>query len=96
MILLPNSCHSITNNICAYLVPDGPTVVNANMYLRSFEGVNDVKMEYRVQITLRQQWNDPRLKYQYKLTKAECKGTSYKTGCFCTNSLSTPNDSYFC
>ena len=88
--------YSITDiPICACLVPDGPTVVTANMYLRSFEDVNDVKMEYRVQITLRQKWNDPRLKYHHKLTKAECKHFLTKTGHFCTNSLSNPNDTFF-
>jgi len=58
---------------------DGPTVVTANMYLRSFEDVNDVKMEYRVQITLRQKWNDPRLKYHHKLTKAESEKIKFLT-----------------
>lgn len=42
---------------------DGPTVVNVNLYVRSFEKIDDVKMEYSVQITFRQQWNDHRLAF---------------------------------
>jgi len=42
---------------------DGPTVVKVNLYFRSFEKIDDVKMEYSVQITFRQQWNDNRLAF---------------------------------
>lgn len=41
----------------------GSTVVNVNLYFRSFEKIDDVKMEYSIQITFRQQWNDHRLKF---------------------------------
>ena len=40
---------------------DGPTKVLVNLYVRSFEKIDDVKMEFSVQITFRQQWNDNRL-----------------------------------
>lgn len=45
---------------------DGPTIVNVNLYFRSFEKIDDVKMEYSVQITFRQQWNDNRLAFDDK------------------------------
>ena len=31
-----------------------------NLFVRSFEKIDDVKMEFSVQITFRQQWNDNR------------------------------------
>jgi hypothetical protein len=31
----------------------GVTVVNANLYVRSFEKIDDVKMEFSIQITFR-------------------------------------------
>ena len=40
--------------------PDGPTTVLVNLFVRSFEKIDDVKMEFSVQITFRQQWNDNR------------------------------------
>ena len=40
-----------------------PTVVLCNLYVRSFEKIDDVKMEFSVQITFRQQWFDNRLVY---------------------------------
>jgi len=42
---------------------DGPTKVMVNLYVRSFEKIDDVKMEFSVQITFRQQWNDNRLSF---------------------------------
>ena len=42
---------------------DGPTKVHVNLYVRSFEKIDDVKMEFSVQITFRQQWNDNRLAF---------------------------------
>ena len=39
---------------------DGPTTVFVNLFVRSFEKIDDVKMEFSVQITFRQQWNDNR------------------------------------
>ena len=42
---------------------DGPTKVLVNVFVRSFEKIDDVKMEFSFQITFRQQWNDNRLSY---------------------------------
>jgi len=46
---------------------DGPSLVYVNVFVRSFSSIDDVKMEYSFQITLRQQWNDKRLRYGDKL-----------------------------
>jgi len=46
---------------------DGPSVVYVNIFVRSFSKIDDVKMEYSFQITLRQQWNDKRLRFKDKL-----------------------------
>ena len=42
---------------------DGPTIVLVNVFVRSFEKIDDVKMEFSFQITFRQQWNDNRLTF---------------------------------
>ena len=42
---------------------DGPTRVTVNLFVRSFEKIDDVKMEFSFQITFRQQWNDNRLAF---------------------------------
>ena len=42
---------------------DGPTKVLVNLFVRSFEKIDDVKMEFSFQITFRQQWNDNRLAF---------------------------------
>ena len=42
---------------------DGPTRVTVNLFVRSFEKIDDVKMEFSVQITFRQLWNDNRLSF---------------------------------
>ena len=41
---------------------NGPLVV-VNIYLRSINDIDDYKMEFSVQVTFREQWNDERLKY---------------------------------
>ncbi|XP_054714689.1 glutamate-gated chloride channel-like isoform X2 [Uloborus diversus] len=41
----------------------GPVVVTVNTYVRSITNINDVNMEYDVQLTFRQSWMDSRLKY---------------------------------
>jgi len=46
---------------------DAATLVDVNIFVRSFSAIDDVKMEYSFQITLRQQWNDNRLRYKEKL-----------------------------
>ena len=40
-----------------------------NLFIRSFAKIDDVKMEYSVQITFRQKWSDDRLTYKHRLTK---------------------------
>jgi len=42
---------------------DGPAIINVNIYLRTISRIDDVKMEYSVQVTFREQWNDERLRY---------------------------------
>jgi len=46
---------------------DGPSYVFVNVFVRSFSSIDDVKMEYSFQVTLRQQWNDKRLRFKEKL-----------------------------
>ncbi len=36
------------------MLSDGPTLILVNLYVRSFEKIDDVKMEFSVQITFRQ------------------------------------------
>lgn len=48
---------------------DGPSMVYVNVFVRSFSKIDDVKMEYVFQITLRQQWNDKRLRFKEKLAE---------------------------
>ena len=40
-----------------------------NLFIRSFAKIDDVKMEYSVQITFRQKWSDDRLAYKHRLTE---------------------------
>ncbi|XP_045486993.1 glutamate-gated chloride channel isoform X6 [Pieris napi] len=42
---------------------DGPAVVNINLFVRSITTISDIKMEYSVQLTFREQWLDERLKF---------------------------------
>ncbi|XP_053671582.1 glutamate-gated chloride channel isoform X3 [Anopheles nili] len=42
---------------------DGPAVVRVNIYVRSISKIDDVTMEYSVQLTFREQWLDERLKF---------------------------------
>lgn len=42
---------------------DGPTIVYINFFLRSISKIDDVKMEYSVQLTFREEWLDDRLKF---------------------------------
>lgn len=52
---------------------DAATSVAVNIFVRSFSSIDDVKMEYSFQITLRQQWNDGRLSFKKKLFGMEDK-----------------------
>ncbi|CAL1293321.1 unnamed protein product [Larinioides sclopetarius] len=42
---------------------NGPAVVRVNMFIRSISKIDDVKMEYSVQMTLREQWRDERMQF---------------------------------
>ncbi|EDX12309.1 GD19310 [Drosophila simulans] len=42
---------------------DGPAVVRVNIFVRSISKIDDVTMEYSVQLTFREQWTDERLKF---------------------------------
>ncbi|KAG8182130.1 hypothetical protein JTE90_002623 [Oedothorax gibbosus] len=42
---------------------NGEAVVRVNMYIRSISKIDDVKMEYSVQMTLREQWRDERMRF---------------------------------
>ncbi|VDM60464.1 unnamed protein product [Angiostrongylus costaricensis] len=44
----------------------GPVVVNVNMLIRSISKIDNVNMEYSVQLTFRESWMDERLKYGEK------------------------------
>ncbi|XP_022238851.1 glutamate-gated chloride channel-like [Limulus polyphemus] len=41
----------------------GPAIVNVNIYIRSISKIDDVTMEYSVQLTFREQWRDERLQF---------------------------------
>uniref|UniRef100_A0AAN0N823 Glutamate-gated chloride ion channel n=1 Tax=Polyphagotarsonemus latus TaxID=1204166 RepID=A0AAN0N823_9ACAR len=42
---------------------DGPANVSVNIFVRSISRIDDVAMEYAIQITFREEWNDNRLVY---------------------------------
>ncbi|XP_013098390.1 glutamate-gated chloride channel isoform X3 [Stomoxys calcitrans] len=42
---------------------DGPAYVSVNIFVRSISKIDDVTMEYSVQLTFREQWTDERLKF---------------------------------
>ncbi|XP_014282876.1 glutamate-gated chloride channel isoform X2 [Halyomorpha halys] len=42
---------------------DGPAIVRVNLFVRSIATISDIKMEYSVQLTFREQWTDERLKF---------------------------------
>ncbi|KAG1670324.1 Glutamate-gated chloride channel [Nymphon striatum] len=50
---------------------DGPAVVYVNMFLRSITQIDDVKMEYTVQLTFREEWVDDRLRYNNRLGRID-------------------------
>jgi len=43
---------------------DGPIEVQANMFIRNLESVDLKKQDFTVDVTFRQQWLDPRLKFE--------------------------------
>ncbi|XP_016840284.1 glutamate-gated chloride channel isoform X6 [Nasonia vitripennis] len=42
---------------------DGPAIVRVNLFVRSIATISDIKMEYSVQLTFREQWVDERLRF---------------------------------
>ncbi|XP_078035607.1 glycine receptor alpha 1 isoform X3 [Augochlora pura] len=42
---------------------DGPAIVRVNLFVRSIATISDIKMEYSVQLTFREQWMDDRLQF---------------------------------
>uniref|UniRef100_A0A8B9QAB2 Glycine receptor alpha 4 n=1 Tax=Apteryx owenii TaxID=8824 RepID=A0A8B9QAB2_APTOW len=44
--------------------PGPPVNVTCNIFINSFGSVTETTMDYRVNVFLRQQWNDPRLAYR--------------------------------
>ncbi|XP_012280463.1 glutamate-gated chloride channel isoform X1 [Orussus abietinus] len=42
---------------------DGPALVHVNIFVRSISKIDDVTMEYSVQLTFREQWLDERLRF---------------------------------
>ncbi|XP_053973862.1 glutamate-gated chloride channel isoform X3 [Hylaeus volcanicus] len=42
---------------------DGPAIVRVNIFVRSISKIDDVTMEYSVQLTFREQWLDERLQF---------------------------------
>lgn len=42
---------------------DGPALVRVNIYIRSISEIDDVRMEYSVQLTFREQWRDERMQF---------------------------------
>jgi len=58
---------------------DAATFVYVNIFVRSFSKIDDVKMEYSFQITMRQQWNDKRLAYKDRLSGVMAERIRYLT-----------------
>ena len=53
----------------SFNILDDATLIMVNLFIRSFAKIDDVKMEYSVQITFRQKWSDDRLAYKHRLTE---------------------------
>uniref|UniRef100_A0A914XEJ4 Triokinase/FMN cyclase n=1 Tax=Plectus sambesii TaxID=2011161 RepID=A0A914XEJ4_9BILA len=45
---------------------DGPTSVAIDIYIRSISSVDELAMEFKTDILVRQHWHDPRLQYESK------------------------------
>lgn len=59
--------HLFDENYDPQLRPPGlngtaQVIVRISLHIRSIENIDDVRMQYSVQLTFRQEWNDPRLK----------------------------------
>lgn len=53
----------MTLNVTGDDIADGPAIVRVNILVRSISRIDDVQMEYAIQITFREQWRDDRLVY---------------------------------
>lgn len=42
---------------------ENPVLVRVHLFVRMLSNIDDVNMEYSTQLTIRQEWNDPRLRY---------------------------------
>jgi len=58
---------------------DGPTNIQVNLMIRSVDKIDDVKMEFSVQITFRQKWFDDRLQFSHKVSQAMKDKIKYLT-----------------
>ena len=55
---------ALKNKFSSFSVDDkSSSSVTVNIYLRSINDIDDYKMEFSVQVTFREQWNDERLKF---------------------------------
>ena len=55
---------ALKNKFSSFSVDDkSSTSVTVNIYLRSINDIDDYKMEFSVQVTFREQWNDERLRF---------------------------------
>jgi len=58
---------------------DGPTNIQVNLMIRSIDKIDDVKMEFSVQITFRQKWFDDRLQFTDKVSPSMRDKIKYLT-----------------
>ncbi|XP_061579388.1 glycine receptor subunit alpha-2 isoform X7 [Cololabis saira] len=62
--ILLDFCLMLCVNVLSIPQPAGPPVnVTCNIFINSFGSIAETTMDYRVNIFLRQKWNDPRLAY---------------------------------
>ncbi|KAK5638399.1 hypothetical protein RI129_012694 [Pyrocoelia pectoralis] len=54
----------LINKVINVSFVDGATVVQVNAFIRTISSIDDLRMQYSVQLTFRQQWQDARLKYE--------------------------------
>uniref|UniRef100_A0A3Q3ERV5 Glycine receptor, alpha 4b n=1 Tax=Labrus bergylta TaxID=56723 RepID=A0A3Q3ERV5_9LABR len=52
------------NLMCGLLLSGPPVNVTCNIFINSFGSITETTMDYRLNVFLRQQWNDPRLAYK--------------------------------
>jgi hypothetical protein len=75
--------------------PLNATVVRASLYLRELDDIDDMKMQFRVQITFRMKWSDPRLVYnmtsdlEYVFLDEEARGKIWIPDLFFGNEASS-------